>query len=139
MSSTLRIGRWRKYSATLTARAARRLIRPEGAPPLTRAVRVTQVDSVLSDAQTRKLVDLEPEKPFSLIALALYAYNQAALLAQLPFIAPDDTLVFLGDYLDRGPDSRGVIDPPRPPVAVAPDSFVSAFRPSGDIASPAIW
>jgi serine/threonine protein phosphatase 1 len=23
---------------------------------------------------------------------------------------PDDTLVFLGDYLDRGPDSRGVIE-----------------------------
>jgi serine/threonine protein phosphatase 1 len=32
------------------------------------------------------------------------------LLAQLPFIAPDDTMVFLGDYLDRGPDSRGVIE-----------------------------
>ena len=23
---------------------------------------------------------------------------------------PDDLLVFLGDYVDRGPDSRGVID-----------------------------
>ncbi len=33
-----------------------------------------------------------------------------ALLAQLPFIVPDDTLIFLGDYLDRGPDSRGVIE-----------------------------
>lgn len=32
------------------------------------------------------------------------------LLAALPFIAPDDALVFLGDYLDRGPDSRGVIE-----------------------------
>jgi serine/threonine protein phosphatase 1 len=32
-----------------------------------------------------------------------------AVLAALPFIAPDDTLVFLGDYLDRGLDSRGVI------------------------------
>lgn len=32
------------------------------------------------------------------------------LLGKLPFIAPDDTLVLLGDYLDRGPDSRGVID-----------------------------
>ncbi len=31
------------------------------------------------------------------------------VLARLPFIAPDDTLVLLGDYLDRGPDSRGVI------------------------------
>lgn len=34
----------------------------------------------------------------------------SALLGALPFIAPDDTLVFLGDYLDRGPDSRGVIE-----------------------------
>ncbi|HUQ06754.1 MAG TPA: metallophosphoesterase family protein [Kofleriaceae bacterium] len=32
-----------------------------------------------------------------------------ALLAALPFIAPDDTLVFLGDYVDRGPDSAGVV------------------------------
>lgn len=32
------------------------------------------------------------------------------LLAELPFIGPDDSLVFLGDYLDRGPDSRGVIE-----------------------------
>ena len=31
------------------------------------------------------------------------------LLERLPFIAPDDTLVFLGDYLDRGPDSAGVV------------------------------
>jgi serine/threonine protein phosphatase 1 len=32
------------------------------------------------------------------------------VLGKLPFIAPDDTLVLLGDYLDRGPDSRGVIE-----------------------------
>ena len=25
-------------------------------------------------------------------------------------ITPDDTIVTLGDYVDRGPDSRGVID-----------------------------
>ncbi len=25
-------------------------------------------------------------------------------------IAPEDTVVFLGDYIDRGPDSKGVID-----------------------------
>jgi serine/threonine protein phosphatase 1 len=31
------------------------------------------------------------------------------VLAKLPFVAPDDTLVLLGDYLDRGPDSAGVI------------------------------
>jgi serine/threonine protein phosphatase 1 len=33
-----------------------------------------------------------------------------ALLAELPFIGPEDALVFLGDYLDRGADSRGVIE-----------------------------
>jgi serine/threonine protein phosphatase 1 len=32
------------------------------------------------------------------------------VLGKLPFIAPDDTLVLLGDYLDRGPDSRGVVE-----------------------------
>lgn len=31
------------------------------------------------------------------------------LLAVLP-LAPDDRLIFMGDYVDRGPDSRGVID-----------------------------
>jgi serine/threonine protein phosphatase 1 len=36
----------------------------------------------------------------------------AALAALLEAIGPglDDTLVFLGDYIDRGPDSRGVLD-----------------------------
>jgi len=32
------------------------------------------------------------------------------LLSRLPPFKPEDTLVFLGDYCDRGPDSRGVID-----------------------------
>jgi serine/threonine protein phosphatase 1 len=32
------------------------------------------------------------------------------VLAQLPFIEPDDTLLFVGDYLDRGPDSSGVVE-----------------------------
>jgi serine/threonine protein phosphatase 1 len=31
------------------------------------------------------------------------------LLARLPLL-DDDTLVFLGDYVDRGPDSRGVVE-----------------------------
>ena len=31
-----------------------------------------------------------------------------ALLAMLP-LQPGDRLVFLGDYVDRGPDSRGVV------------------------------
>ncbi|HVV84456.1 MAG TPA: metallophosphoesterase family protein [Kofleriaceae bacterium] len=34
----------------------------------------------------------------------------SALLGALPFIGPEDALVFLGDYLDRGPDPRGVIE-----------------------------
>jgi serine/threonine protein phosphatase 1 len=32
------------------------------------------------------------------------------LLARLPSLGRRDTLVFLGDYVDRGPDSRGVIE-----------------------------
>ncbi|MEZ4463971.1 MAG: metallophosphoesterase [bacterium] len=31
------------------------------------------------------------------------------MLARLPALDADDTLVFLGDYLDRGPDSAGVV------------------------------
>ena len=36
----------------------------------------------------------------------------AALAALIQAIQPMwlDTLVFLGDYIDRGPDSRGVLD-----------------------------
>jgi serine/threonine protein phosphatase 1 len=33
----------------------------------------------------------------------------AALLAALP-LQPDDRLVFVGDYVDRGPDAKGVVD-----------------------------
>ncbi len=32
------------------------------------------------------------------------------LMARLPPLTADDTLVFLGDYIDRGPDSAGVVD-----------------------------
>lgn len=32
-----------------------------------------------------------------------------ALLGILPRLSADDTLVFLGDYIDRGPDSAGVV------------------------------
>jgi serine/threonine protein phosphatase 1 len=31
------------------------------------------------------------------------------LFARLPQLVPGDTLVFLGDYIDRGPDSAGVV------------------------------
>ena len=33
-----------------------------------------------------------------------------ALVSMLPFDAEQDTLLFVGDYIDRGPDSKGVID-----------------------------
>ncbi|MBI4633430.1 MAG: serine/threonine protein phosphatase [Deltaproteobacteria bacterium] len=32
------------------------------------------------------------------------------LVSALPFDTEQDTLLFLGDYIDRGPDSKGVID-----------------------------
>ncbi len=32
------------------------------------------------------------------------------LLAKLEIDAKNDTLLFIGDYIDRGPDSRGVVD-----------------------------
>ncbi len=32
------------------------------------------------------------------------------LLQRVPFRADKDTLVFLGDYIDRGPDSKGVLE-----------------------------
>jgi len=33
-----------------------------------------------------------------------------ALIPQIDIDNRDDTLVFIGDYIDRGPDSRGVVD-----------------------------
>ena len=32
------------------------------------------------------------------------------LLEKIKPLAPDDTVIFIGDYIDRGPDSRDVID-----------------------------
>ena len=32
------------------------------------------------------------------------------LLAKIKPLAKDDTVIFIGDYIDRGPDSKGVID-----------------------------
>lgn len=45
------------------------------------------------------------------------------LMSRLPELGAEDTLVFLGDYIDRGADSRGVIDylmslPARTPARV---------------------
>ncbi len=34
----------------------------------------------------------------------------AELLKKINPLAPDDTLIFIGDYIDRGTNSKGVID-----------------------------
>ena len=35
----------------------------------------------------------------------------AELLEKIaPLLTKDDTIIFIGDYIDRGPDSKGVID-----------------------------
>lgn len=53
-----------------------------------------------------------PRAPAPLVAIGDVhgcAAELRALLAQLP-LGPDATVVFVGDYVDRGPDSRAVID-----------------------------
>jgi outer membrane protein assembly factor BamA len=52
----------------------------EGRPTLTRNIRVTQTDSVLSDAQVRRLVELEAGKPFNLVALDSTVLNMRNVL-----------------------------------------------------------
>ena len=47
------------------------------------------------------------------------------LLDRLPGLLPDDTLVFVGDYLDRGPDSAGVVALVRRLMAEAPFRVVA--------------
>jgi serine/threonine protein phosphatase 1 len=53
-----------------------------------------------------------PSMPSRLIAVGDVHGCLAALTAVLEEVRPrpDDTLVFLGDYIDRGPDSRGVME-----------------------------
>ncbi len=46
------------------------------------------------------------------------------LLLRLPLL-DSDTLVFLGDYVDRGPDSAGVVDRVRRLAAGAPENVVT--------------
>ncbi len=47
------------------------------------------------------------------------------LLGRLPTLQPDDTLVFLGDYVDRGPSPRGVVERVRALVASAQHRIVT--------------
>lgn len=46
------------------------------------------------------------------------------LLVRLPELNPDDTIVFIGDYVDRGPDSRGVVDRVRALASAGPARVV---------------
>jgi serine/threonine protein phosphatase 1 len=46
------------------------------------------------------------------------------LFTRLPTLAADDTVVFLGDYLDRGPDSAGVVARIRELAATSPARVV---------------
>ena len=47
------------------------------------------------------------------------------LFARLPSLVADDTVVFLGDYVDRGPDSAGVVARIRALEATCPAKVVS--------------
>jgi serine/threonine protein phosphatase 1 len=47
------------------------------------------------------------------------------LLAKLPPLGADDTLIFLGDYVDRGPDSRGVVERVRALIDAGPAKVVT--------------
>jgi serine/threonine protein phosphatase 1 len=46
------------------------------------------------------------------------------LLARLPALEAGDTLLFIGDYIDRGPDSRGVVEVLRGLAARTPARLV---------------
>jgi serine/threonine protein phosphatase 1 len=47
------------------------------------------------------------------------------LFARLPALVADDTVVFLGDYVDRGPDSAGVVAWVRELAATSPAKVVA--------------
>jgi serine/threonine protein phosphatase 1 len=46
------------------------------------------------------------------------------LLSRLPTLTSDDTLLFIGDYLDRGPDAKGVVDRVREEQRTSPAKVV---------------
>ena len=57
----------------------------EGIPTLTQAIRVTQTDSVFSDGQIRRMVDLEAGKPFNLVALDSTVLHMRTVLQDLGY------------------------------------------------------
>jgi serine/threonine protein phosphatase 1 len=71
------------------------------------------------------------------------ADHLARLLGRLPMLDADDTVVFLGDYLDRGPRSKEIVDalmsfPARTPAKVVclrgnhEDAWVRVYREGWD-------
>jgi serine/threonine protein phosphatase 1 len=51
-----------------------------------------------------------------------------ALLGTLPALGPEDTIVFIGDYLDRGPDSAGVVELVRNGLPRATEAKIVALK-----------
>ena len=47
------------------------------------------------------------------------------VLSRLPALTPADTLVFLGDFVDRGPNPRGVVERVRAVVAAGPQKTIT--------------
>jgi len=47
------------------------------------------------------------------------------LLARLPSLDADDTVLFVGDYVDRGPDPKGVVERVRAHARAAPHKVVT--------------
>jgi serine/threonine protein phosphatase 1 len=47
------------------------------------------------------------------------------LLTRLPQLNAEDTLLFLGDYVDRGPDPRGVVERVRAVAAAGPQKTIT--------------
>ena len=85
----------------------------EGRPTLTRDIRVTQTDSVLSDAQIRRLVNLEAGKPFNLVALDSTVLHMRDVLQDLGYAeARVDTSTAV-DTASRSADATITINPRR--------------------------
>ena len=63
----------------------------------------------MSARETDKIERSRPPRVYAIGDVHGCAQELRALIAQLP-IDSEATVVFLGDYVDRGPDSKGVVD-----------------------------
>ncbi|MFH0784486.1 MAG: metallophosphoesterase [Pseudomonadota bacterium] len=53
---------------------------------------------------------MPPKKIFAIGDIHGCSQRLATLLGRIPYDRKRDTLIFLGDYVNRGPDSKGVLD-----------------------------